>query len=750
MLALRDLREPERVFQPIVEDLRSEFRPLRALETPPNNLPRRVTSFVGRGRDVIAIVRRIESEALLTIVGAGGMGKTRLALEVAAATLNDRAGGTWFVDLAALSDESLVPNAVAAVLGVELPQDASPLDALAAHLAVRELLLVLDNCEHVITTAAPLVAALLARCPHLTVLATSRTPLDVGGEYVYRLATLDRESAIRLFNDRARAADRSYDPEPYADALEEIVRRLDGIALAIELAAARVRTMPLPSLARHLELRLLAGGRDRLARQQTMQALIDWSYDLLSESERIALRYCAVCSGGFNLREGAMIAGTESRGEAEILDDLSSLVEKSLAIAEGRGEEPRYRLLEPIREYALQRLGEGSEREAARRSHARAFADFAAESFAQWDTDPPADWLGRNERELGNFRAALDFADGGGDSRLLVGLAGDTAPVFLRLALLSEGIAWCERALERDAPAGAVVRLHYGLSMLYNNSGASRRAFEEALEAVRLARDGGDARALARALSQLAHRYSARRRFEEANAVAREALEIAGTLRDRRLLADVLRRCAPAFVNLGMERVRATYAQSVELFRALGRNEETARALMWWGQSEAGAGEYAQAARLLIEAQALVSSDEDGLAGEIAACYLAMGEPANAQPYAIEAFDAARRVRNPILLAFALSNLAVIDAGGAPDEAARLVGYADERLRAAGWKRVAYDAALVQSLKDALAARLGDRSSRSLPKARPPTKLRSLPSRKTCLIAGASTNGGKPLLPSNA
>jgi predicted ATPase/class 3 adenylate cyclase len=709
MLPLRDFKEPERVYQPIAADLRAEFKALRALETPRNNLPQQTTSFVGRAQDVIRVERLLETEALVTIVGAGGMGKTRLALEAAAALLNDCSDGAWMVDLASISSEDLVTSAILSALDADQTSGAAPFDALLAYLTHRKLLLLLDNCEHVIAEVARVVAALVRRCPHVTILATSRSALDVGGEYVYRLASLDPMASAKLFEERARAADRAFSSELHRQEIEKICAGLDGIALAIELAAARIRTIPIQKLAEHLELRLLAGGRDRQARQQTMRALIDWSYDLLAPEEQIFLRRCAPCMAGFTL-DSAMSLGAGA-DEVGALDLLSSLVDKSLLVSDADRVEPRYRLLEPIRQYAVELLDANGEKREALARHADVFAALAHERYREWETGPASDWLARSSTEVPNFRAALEWTlEGSNDLRLGARLAADTAPVFLRLSLLSEGVQWCELALRSndDVEPALAARLRYGLSMLYSNQGQAGKVLDQARQAVALYREANDLRGLSRALSQVASRLATQTRYEEAQSAAREALQLARDFADRRLLADVLRRCAESFTLHGKAEVRANFSESVELFRSLGRDDETAIALMWWGQWEAKVEEYREAARRLTEAKRLAGEDTAmGVASDVVACHLLIGDRSDAKLVAREALELAVRFHHPIHTIFGIWYIAALAAEGDAVEAARLTGYAEERFRATDWRLVSYDLSIAANLHDALARQLG-------------------------------------------
>jgi predicted ATPase len=716
-IALRDLKAPERVFQAIGADLRTEFKALRALETPPNNLPLQTTSFVGRQQDVLRIERLLETQALVTIAGAGGMGKTRLAFEVAAATINDAKDGAWFVDFASISDEALVISVLLSVLGVDQAKDVAPLETLLKYLEGRELLLVLDNCEHLIGEVARVVVALISRCRYVTILTTSREPLNIGGENVYHISGLDLDLAVQLFNERARAATQDFCAQEKKPFVQDICRRLDGIALAIELAAARVRTIPVEKLSEHLELRVLSGGRDRQPRQQTMRALIDWSYKLLGPQEQDCLRRCAPCMGGFTLESAIALCGADDVGT---IDLVSSLVDKSLLVIDMQEADPRYRLLEPIRQFAREKLEEIGETQGASQRHAQVYAAIARDGYEEWDTDPRRDWLTRLENELANFRAALSWTIGKENDRELgAEIAGATAPVFLRLSLLSEGTQWCERALARGGPLPPVVeaRVRYTLSMLYNNQGAPKNALAQALAAVPLYRLAGDDRGLARALSQVANQYAIGNDLEAAKPAAAASLELARELGDRRLLADVLRRCALSFSSDGADRVRSLYAESAELSKSLLLDDDAARALQWWGVFEAELGNYGEAAKRLTEARPLAGGETVLLiVGDLAACYYLMGDCANAEPAAREALALATRFRHQIQKLFAVSYVAAVTGERNASEAARLIGYAEEGLRRAGWTRVPYDRAIVEKLQATLKQRLtGAELSQYLP-----------------------------------
>jgi predicted ATPase/class 3 adenylate cyclase len=606
VLPLRDLKEPERVHLLLSPGLSPVDKPLRALQTPPNNLPRQTSAFVGRADDAMRVAEMLRHGSLVTIVGAGGIGKTRLALEVAAHLLNESADGAWFVDLAPIAEAALVAGTILSTLDAPQAAGTSALEQLVAHLRTRGLLLILDNCEHLVGEVASIVHTVLTRCPETAVLATSREALGVSGEREYHLATLDESSAVQLFADRARAANPHFMlDDGNRAAVEKICRKLDGIALGVELAAARVKSMPVASIAERLELRMLTGGgRDRSARQQTMNALVGWSYDLLPNDEKAFFRRLAVFTGGMTLESVTAVCAGEQLDEWAVLDLLTSLVEKSLLVPEPPEAPIRYRMLEPIREYARERLAENEEIDEAFARHARGFAEIGDRAYAEWDTTPGADWLERQEREIGNVRAALRWAieekhDLENGSRL----AGAAGPVFLRLSLLREGIAWGESALIRSKrPSSVAARLHYVLSMLHNNEVSFNAALGHAENAVELYREAGDSRGLVRALSQVAQQMANAARYREAEAAADEALHLARSLDDSALLASVLARCANSAESREIETARSWYRESVMLFRSLGRDSDAARVLEWWAGTEAVDGQLNEAARIIDEA----------------------------------------------------------------------------------------------------------------------------------------------------
>ncbi len=384
---LKDLERPEHVYQLVYPGFPDTFAPLKTLDTTPNNLPQQLTSFIGRETSIADATALLSKTRLLMLTGAGGSGKTRLSLQIAADVSDAYPDGAWFVELAPLSDPALVVQTVAQVLGIKEQAGQTIGQTVAEQLKEKKMLLLLDNCEHLLSACAQFVAALLRACPTVTILATSREPLGVGGEITFRvpslslptvaqatLATVDSLSqfeAVRLFIERAQSVKPDFTvTNQSAPALAQLCYRLDGIPLAIELAAARARSLAVEQINDRLDIRfriLTGGDKAALPRQQTLRALIDWSYDLLTDTEKIFFTRLCVFSGGWTLHAAEVVCGYEPVEDWEVLDLLTSLVDKSLVVAEaGEGihaetghRETRYRLLETLRQYGMEMLEAG-------------------------------------------------------------------------------------------------------------------------------------------------------------------------------------------------------------------------------------------------------------------------------------------------------------------------------------------------------------------------------------------------------
>ncbi|MGH3147352.1 MAG: ATP-binding protein, partial [Rubrobacter sp.] len=431
---------------------------------PVGSLPFALTSFVGREREVAEVRRLLKVNRLVTISGAGGSGKTRLAMVVAAGMAEDLPDGAWWVWLAPLSDAALVPGAVAAALRLPETPGRSQVEALSEYIGDRKVLLVLDNCEHLIDPCAELVEGLLRSCAGLRVLATSRELLGVAGETSRTIPALslpergDPESekellfyeATRLFVERAQAVVPGFAPTGReASAVAQVCRRLEGIPLAIELAAARTRALSVHQISERLDdvFRLLVGGARTLPdRQRTLRATMDWSHELLSEEERIVLKRLSAFAGGFTLEAAEEVCAGEGVETTSVLELLSRLVDKSLVVVSERRGETRYRLLQTVRLYASEKL-EAAEEDASRRRHALFFLDLAEQAEPELSGTGQAAWLDRLERDLDNLRAAMRWLGKSGETEAHLRLAGALWRFCYLRSLYEEGRAWLGEAL---------------------------------------------------------------------------------------------------------------------------------------------------------------------------------------------------------------------------------------------------------------------------------------------------------------
>ena len=503
---LKDLAGPQRLYQLELDGLPGEFPPLNTLENRFTSLPAVPNAFVGRERELAeaaALLGR-DDVRLLTLIGPGGTGKTRLALQVASGLVDELPGGAAFVSLTPVRDWELVMPAIAQALGLREQPDESALETLTEYLRDKRLLLVLDNFEQVLA-AAPSVSSLLAEAPGVKLLVTSRTPLRLSQERVYRVPQLDLSEAVELFAERAQAAATDFRlSDENTETVEAICRRLDGLPLAIELAAPRVRTLTPQALLRRLDQRLplLTGGaQDADERQRTLRDTIAWSYDLLVEREQALFRRLGVFVGGFRFEAAAAVGDPD--GSTDVLENLDSLVEKSLLLRlrEDSDGEPRFWMLETIREYALERLAAAGELESARRRHGAWFAELAERLDAESVTgDQPAS-IARLADDYPNLREAIERAREDRDGELLLRLATALWPFWSTRGYVAEGRQALEDALELAGrrPARALL----GLSSLRVFSGNSDGLLDDIQEVLRAAEELGDPLTLAQAWNLL-------------------------------------------------------------------------------------------------------------------------------------------------------------------------------------------------------------------------------------------------------
>jgi predicted ATPase/class 3 adenylate cyclase len=660
---LRDLAHPERIYQVVHPSLREAFPPLRSLESIPNNLPQQVTSFIGREREFGEIRELLGRERLVTIAGSGGLGKTRLSLQVAAEALDDFPDGVWLVELAPLSDPRLAPQAVATVLAVREEPGRSVTQALARHCGERTLLLILDNCEHLIGACAELAAQLLQSGKHVRILATSRERLNIRGEATYPLAPLvlpdaggavtlaaaTQSDAVRLFIDRVRSAQPAFQAtEENAADIAEICRRLDGVPLALELAAARARALALRDIAARLDDRfrlLTVGDRAALPRQQTLRALIDWSHDLLSPPERTLFRRLAVFAGDFTLEAAEAVATGDALDTADILDLLANLVEKSLVVLDA--DRPRYRMLETVRQYAAERLDASGEAHAVRDRHLRHYVKLTEAARPELVGPAQASWLARLDGERENILAASAWCDDAEDgAELGFRLVHAMKPYWVTRGLLNLGLRLAVEALARASPDNrSVARCRtlfntgqiacwlgryaeargyldeslaiarelrdptriaaalqpLGLACLgLGDSVAARRHLEEAIE---LARAQNDVHDLVAALNAMAQFHRSQDDLDAAVPLYGQVIELARRMDDRESIAIGLLNLAMSTLARSPERIPAMLLETLAIADETGSKPVAQSALEVCAGLAAARGEWERAARLFGAAE---------------------------------------------------------------------------------------------------------------------------------------------------
>jgi predicted ATPase/class 3 adenylate cyclase len=662
---LKDLSQPEHIFQLVIQDLPDSFPPLRSLEFLPNNLPAQVTSFVGREREMAEVKRLSALTRLLTLTGPGGTGKTRLSLQVAAELLDQVPHGVWLVELSTVSDPALIPDAVISAVGIREEPNRPPLTTLVDALKTRHLLLVLDNCEHLISGCAQVAATLLRSCPEVKIMASSREPLSIEGETIWGVSplsvpdfrrnepVLDLEEiaqleAVQLFVDRAAAVRPEFRlTAENAELIARICWRLDGIPLAIELAAARVKLLPLAQILERLDdrFRLLTGGsRAALPRQQTLGALIDWSYDLLSEPERILLRRLSVFVVGRTLEMAEAVCAGDGLDRIDIFDLLNSLADKSLLLVEtGPTGETRYTMLESIWDYADDKLVQHGENERFRRRHLDFFTAFAEAAEPHLYVAEQKVWLEKLAVEHANLsralRTSLEHAEtvelglrlAGSLTRYwevrsyltegydlfqeLFAKAGDSvSPVVRARAELGSGrLSWCQ---DRDDDAlkhyRAALALYENLGMELQvaqvegnlgftqrnegNYGQAKIHFEKALT---IAKALGSDRIVAMASNGLSTVLGEEGDLVQARAIKEQCIRMLREIGDRWLISFVKGGLAKICFAAGdFEASRRYVTEALTITRDLGNNWSVPYAIEALADILAEQGEAARAVRL--------------------------------------------------------------------------------------------------------------------------------------------------------
>jgi predicted ATPase/class 3 adenylate cyclase/DNA-binding CsgD family transcriptional regulator len=623
--SLRDLPRPERVVQLCHPDLVNEFPPLRvAKAVVSEHLPVQLTRFIGRQLQLNQVRDLLADNRLVTLTGAGGVGKTRLAIQVAAQLAGDFSDGVWSVDLAPITDPELVPVTAARALGLPDQPGRSTMDTLLRYVGSRHMLVVLDNCEHVLDASAELVVTLLSGAARLTLVATSREAIGVAGEVSWRVPSLSlADEALALFTDRARHARPDFSlTDDNAATVGEICARLDGVPLAIELAAARVRALSLGEIldSLHDRFRLLTGGaRTAVRRQQTLRASVDWSHALLTEPERVLFRRVAVFYGGFDLDAARAVAGGGDVQRYQVLDQLTLLVDKSLVVADDSRGRTRYRLLETVRQYALEKLGESGEADAVRARHRDHYTTMAA------GLDAPA---GRNYEqcleqaniEIDNLRAAFSWSRENSDIEPALALASSLQPLWLARGRIREGLAWFDATLaDLDAyqpgvTAAVRARALADKAVLDTYLGAAD-GVDLAEQAVAIARDVDERALLARTLTAYGFTASLSYHAEVAGECFAEAIGLARAVDDQWRLSQILAeqaRCAHVAGDpLG---IRAAAEEGRGLADAIGDGFNSRLCRFYLAVVQQFSGDLAGAAVQLgeVAAEAEAAHDEIG------------------------------------------------------------------------------------------------------------------------------------------
>jgi predicted ATPase/class 3 adenylate cyclase/DNA-binding CsgD family transcriptional regulator len=623
---LRGVPRPERVVQLCHPDLCNEFPPLRTLKNVAvQRLPVALTSFVGREAELTQVHELLTGNRLVTLTGAGGAGKTRLANQIAGQLSGefDRFHeGVWYVDLAPITDPDLVPVTVARALGLPDQPGRSTMDTLTRFVADRHMLIVLDNCEHLLDASAALVNALLATTAGLTFLTTSREPIGVAGEVSWRVPSLSlRDEAIELFTDRARHARPGFAvTDDNAATVGDICARLDGLPLAIELAAARVRALSLAEILEslHDRFRLLTGGaRTAVRRQQTLRASVDWSHALLTEPERVLFRGLAAFLGGFDFDAAQTVASGGEVERFQVLDLLTLLVDKSLVVADDSRGRTRYRLLETVRQYALEKLGESGEADAVRARHRDHYTAMAA----VLDAPAGSDYEHRLEQadiEIDNLRAAFAWSRENSAIELALTLASSLQPLWQARGRIREGRAWFDTALaDLDAQhpevAAAVRARALGDKAVLDTWAGGAASTDQAEQALAIARDVDDPVLLARTLTACGFIAGAGYHVEVARACFAEAIGLARAVDDRWRLSRILALQAQGAEIAGdLSGMRAAGEEGRDLADAIGDGFNSRACRFYLGMSQTARGDPAGAVTQLgeVAAEAEAARDE--------------------------------------------------------------------------------------------------------------------------------------------
>jgi predicted ATPase/class 3 adenylate cyclase len=739
---LRDLTSPEHLYQVMHAKLRRDFPALRSLETTPNNLPQQLTSFVGRERELAEVKRALGTTRLLTLIGPGGIGKTRIGLHVAAELMDEHPDGVWFIDLAPLTDAQLVPHALASVLGVVEEAGRPVTEAIVKYLKDRRELILLDNCEHLLHACAELATQILRNAPNVRILASSRELMHVAGETSFPMPTLSVPEAGRvvtpdalphfeaaqLFIDRATAVKPAFRvTDANAGAIADICRRLDGIPLAIELAAARVRALSVDAIAARLtdRFKLLAGGdQSALPRQQTLRALIDWSYDLLSEPEKALLRRLSVFAGGWTLEAAEEVTAGGIIAREDVLDLQAHLVDKSLVALDADGD--RYRMLETVREYAMEKLERGKSESAAK---ANVAADAGAarygmlesvRAYAKERLDESGEADEVRDRHLAYY---LQYAEDSRSRSRAVMPVDEKGDPLVRFERERENLvvahAWCDHA-RQGGPLGlrlAKATLDYCFAR-----GLLAIGHRMATEALRRPGAQQEDEVRARVLFELGQFECYMGLYQEAQRTLSEGLRIYEALGSRKGIGQVLQPLGMAAFGLGdLAAARGYLERACEIARERGDKHELAAALNNLAQVHRLEGNIEHAEPLYVNVVEIAREldDRDVIAVGLLNCSmisLTRDDLGGTRRMLAEVVDIViARGSRPIGQSALDVSAAMLAAQSLWEAAARLYGAAERQLVECGFKRDAADEAFLQPfverIRDALGESMFARSS---------------------------------------
>lgn len=730
---LKDLIFPIRLYQVEAPGLSSDFPVLRSVEIYQNNLPSQLTSFVGREKEMAEVKHLLASTRLLTLIGPGGSGKTRLALQAGTEVLDRYPDGVWWVDFAPLEDAAQVPGTVAAALGLKETWHGNPVESLESHLQTKSLLIVLDNCEHVLSACATISNTLLTRCPRQQILATSREGLGVAGEHLYPVPPLQvpnphdtlslervaTHGAIQLFVDRATVVDPHFAiNQRNAPAVVEICHRLDGMPLAVEMAAARVKALSVAEIATRLSKALGFLHTDTRAsppRHHTLRATMDWSFGLLSAQERVVFRRLAMFSGGFTLEAAEAVCGGGQIKPSEVLASLMQLVEKSLVAREEWNNTSRFRLLEIVREYARERLADADEIDSVAGRHLQFFTDLAE----GLDRDPTVifdNWLSRLEPEHGNLQTGLEWALANGHGERALRCAAAVWPYWFFHGHL-DGAKTLEDALAQTTrvPDDLRMRSLNGLGYLTMWRDNYKGAVDICDESLVISRRLADRPAIATALAIQGHCTWHMGQEQRGEELCEEALKVARESSSLHALTWAVREYAYVRWHTGdIERGQPLFQEYLTLSRKLGNTPGTRDALRLIAEAALTRGDFATARTGCEEALRISKLTNDAIIVSVVQVVLGqalagLGRYAEARRWYRESLTSLRGAWQRWWLARCLTSLGCLDVAEQSHlRGARILGAASAVREAVGGTLPPSDKILQEAALSAVRAAVGD------------------------------------------